>query len=74
MSSNEPSIITLTETWLTPSVDDAEMFLNNVTVFRSDRAQTRRGGGVALYIKSNLKPVRLQLDIGASPLYRNDLL
>ncbi len=63
MSSNEPSIIAMTETWLTPYVNDAETSLNNFTVFRSDRVNTHRGGGgdVALYIKSSL-----QLDIEAS--------
>ncbi len=56
-SSNEPSSINFTETWLTPCVDDVEIFLNNVTVFRSDCIQTRRDGGEALHIKSSLKPV-----------------
>ncbi len=37
ISSNEPSIINLTETWLTPSVDDVEIFLSKLTVFRADR-------------------------------------
>ncbi len=46
------------ETWLTPSVDDVEIFLNNVTVFRSDCIQTRRDGGEALHIKSSLKRAR----------------
>ncbi len=68
LSSNEPSIITLTETWLTPSVGDAEIYLNHFTALRADHGQTRRScGGVALYIKSSRKPVRLQLDIEASP-------
>ncbi len=54
--------------WLTPSVDDAEISLRNFTVFRADRVQTRRGGGgVAFYIKSSLKPVRLQLGMEAPP-------
>ncbi len=57
ISSNEPSIINLTEKWLTPSFDDDEIFLSNLTIFRADRVQTRRGGGVALHSKSSLKPV-----------------
>ncbi len=65
ISSYEPSIISLIETWLTPSTDDAEISLNNCTVFRANRVQTR--GGVALNIRFSLKPVRLQLDIDASP-------
>ncbi len=51
------------ETWLLPSVDDAEISPNNFTVFRADRVQTHLGGGIALYIKFSLKPVRLQVDI-----------
>ncbi len=55
------------ETWLLPSVDDVEISPNNFTVFRTDRVQTHRGGGIALYIKSSLKPVRLRVDIEVSP-------
>ncbi len=66
ISSNEPSIIALKEVGLTPSVYDAEIYLNKFTVFWVDRVQTRRGGGggVSLCIMSSLKPIRLQLDIG----------
>ncbi len=67
MSSKEPSTITLTEICLIPSFDDAEIPVNNLTIFRADRVQTHRGGGVVLYIKFSLKPVRLQLDIEVSP-------
>ncbi len=35
--SSVPSIVYLMETWLTPSVDDTEIALNNLTVFRVDR-------------------------------------
>ncbi len=43
------------------------MSSHTFTVFRTERVQTRRGGGVALYIKSSLMPVRPQLDMEASP-------
>ncbi len=57
MSSTEPSIIAVNQ-----FVDDAEISLNKFTVFRAARVQTLRGGGgVAFYIKSSLKPFRLQL-------------
>ncbi len=58
-------MIALTVTWHTPSIDDAEISFNNFTV--PDRVQTRHDGGAALYIESSLMPVRLQLDIEASP-------
>ncbi len=56
MSSNEPSIIALTEKWLTPYIDDAEISLKNITDFRANRVQTLCGGEVALYIKTYLMP------------------
>ncbi len=51
------------ETWLLPSVDDVEISPNNFTVFRAGHVQTHLCGGIALYIKFSLKPVRLQVDI-----------
>ncbi len=63
MSSDEPSINALTDIWLTPSIDGAESSLNKCSVLRVDRGQTPLGGGEALYIKSSLNPVCLQLDI-----------
>ncbi len=36
--------------------------LDSKTLFRSDRAVPRRGGGVALYVKSLLMPTRLEID------------
>ncbi len=50
------SIIALKETWLTPYVDGAEISLKNITDFRANCVQTRRGGEVALYIKTYLMP------------------
>ncbi len=40
--------------WKTTTKDYAETLLNNFALFRAERAQIRRGGGVAPYIKYSL--------------------
>ena len=45
--------IALTETHLEPGILDSEIYVNNYTVFRQDRA-SRKSGGVAIYIRSDL--------------------
>ncbi len=47
-------ILCITEMWLNYSVTDAEVSLENYNIFRGDRLSGRRGGGVALYVKSEL--------------------
>jgi exonuclease III len=48
-----PTIICITETWLNESVDSSLIRIPGYSLSRSDRC-TRRGGGAAVYIKSNL--------------------
>jgi len=52
-------IIILTETWLTPNIDNAELGFVGYHIFRFDRnshtSSSTRGGGVLIAIKSNLK-------------------
>ncbi|GAA52374.1 hypothetical protein CLF_107942 [Clonorchis sinensis] len=49
----QPSIIELTETWLTPDVSDAEISIDGYSIFRAD-SKRGRGGGVALYLHAAL--------------------
>ncbi|GAA54653.1 hypothetical protein CLF_104618 [Clonorchis sinensis] len=49
----QPSIITLTETWLTSNVSDAELSLDGYSIFRAD-SKRGRAGGVALYLHAAL--------------------
>ncbi|KAJ3643508.1 hypothetical protein Zmor_026215 [Zophobas morio] len=44
----KPTIIMLSETWLTSFITDELISLDGYTIFRSDRV--RRGGGVCVYI------------------------
>ncbi|GAA52690.1 hypothetical protein CLF_108631 [Clonorchis sinensis] len=49
----QPSIIALTETWLTPDVSYAEISIDGYSVFRAD-SKRGRAGGVALYLHAAL--------------------
>ncbi len=49
-------MLCITETWLNYDVTDAEVSLENYNIFRGDRQSGRRGGGVALYVKSEILP------------------
>ncbi len=49
LPATQPFFIYLTETWFIPSVSEPKVTLDSYTLFRSDRAVPRRGGGVALY-------------------------
>lgn len=58
-------IYALTETWLTTSVYDSELFDTSYTVYRADRnfkaTGTTRGGGVLLAVKSIIKSEPIML-------------
>jgi exonuclease III len=49
----KPDIICLTETWLNSSVDTPSIDLPNYLLSRDDRS-TRKGGGVAVYVKCGI--------------------
>ncbi|BHF74856.1 hypothetical protein SprV_0501794400 [Sparganum proliferum] len=48
-----PDVISITETWLSASVDDREVALSGYHLFRKDRSG-RQGGGVLTYVKYGL--------------------
>ena len=61
-SSKSIGIIAVTETWLTSSVPDSAVSVPFFSIFRNDRENQRRGGGVAVYVRDYLDcPVRLDL-------------
>ena len=49
-------LLTLSETWLNEQISDSEISIEGYKIFRLDRAD--RGGGVAVYVKSELSLVR----------------
>ena len=51
-------IIVLTETHLDSSISDGEIFPNNYTIFRRDRRLNgRKGGGVLIVMRDNIKAI-----------------
>ena len=50
----EPHVICITETHLMQEVLDAEIQLNNYTIFRKDRVDGKEGGGSAVYVHNGL--------------------
>ncbi|MES9976318.1 MAG: reverse transcriptase family protein, partial [Candidatus Thiodiazotropha sp.] len=53
-STNCPSIVGITESWLTDQIKDSEVDITGMKITRCDR-RTGKGGGVALYLKEGLK-------------------
>ncbi len=58
-------MLCIAQTWLNPDVMDAEVSLENNNTFRGHRQSGKRGGGVALYVKSEFLPRRFSLDVNA---------
>ena len=54
-----PDIIGVTESWAHSDILDSELALEGYDLFRKDRPVDRSGGGVLLYIKSNLHAVEV---------------
>ena len=58
-SLRNPSVICITETWLSEEVEDYLIAIPGYRMFRTDR-KGRRGGGTAIYVKSHLNVQRLE--------------
>ena len=55
-----PDIIIICETWLTELVSDSQVLLPNFSsLFRKDRCDGRRGGGVAIFVHDSIFVKRL---------------
>ena len=48
-------IFTISETWLNPSISDAEISIPGYILFRQDRGERKPGGGVLVYVKNIYK-------------------
>jgi hypothetical protein len=53
-------VFILTDTWLTENFSNAELGLNDYSIFRFDRnsntSDSRRGGGILIAVKNKLRP------------------
>jgi len=52
-----PDIIGITESWASSDISDSEISLSGYDMFRRDRPVDVRGGGVLLYVRSELNAV-----------------
>ena len=52
---NNIDVLTISETWADKSVSDSNIQIEGYTLFRQDRGSKKAGGGLAIYIKNNLK-------------------
>ena len=59
----KPQVVCICETWLGPDIDDNELSINGYRTIRLDR--NRHGGGVALFISSNLSHEVIYLGNGS---------
>jgi ribonucleases P/MRP protein subunit RPP40 len=58
INSEQPDIIGITETWANENISDDELSFEGYSLFRKDRNDPakKRGGGIAMYIKSCFNP------------------
>ena len=57
MEIHKPDIIGITETWTDDTVGDAELNIQGYDLFRCDRPSNNKGGGVLMYVNSELSAV-----------------
>lgn len=77
-SVTEADIICLTETWLHPDVNNAELFPDYFRTFRDDRdfinTNTTRGGGVLLALNPEINSIKLDLSAIKSSVKHIDIV
>ena len=61
IESTEAQIVVGTESWLKPEISSAEIFSNDLTVFRKDRLNTV-GGGVFIAVRGGLPCRETEVD------------
>jgi hypothetical protein len=57
---NSVDIAIICETWFRPYMQDNALAVNNYSLYRKDR-QSRKGGGVCIYVKNSLRSTQLSL-------------
>jgi hypothetical protein len=65
-----PMFICVTETWLTPDIDNDLLTISDFCIFRNDRrdnvCDSRKGGGTVIYAKSSVSPTCVEVDASMS--------
>ena len=57
----KPHVVCICETWLSSDIEDNELSIDGYRIIRLDR--NRHGGGVALFISSNLSHKMVALNV-----------
>lgn len=69
ITDNEYDAVALTETWITDSVYDSELFPEHFSIFRCrNRSDNLRGGGVLLAVKSKYSCSLINVDFKMSQI------
>ena len=59
LNTHEPDVVVATETWLNPSIFDAELEADDYTIYRRDRQKTI-GGGVLIAVHKSINSTELK--------------
>ncbi len=55
-----PSVVGLSETWFKGTTTDVDVEINGYSIYRNDRNDGRKGGGVALYIENRISSYKFE--------------
>ena len=67
-----PSVVAITETWLSPNITNDAISINNYHVYRKDR-RLHLGGGIMLYVHNDISSKQLMIVTMKYYLYHSDL-
>ena len=57
----KPDVIGITETWGNDDISDSELSIPGFNIFRADRSNGHRGGGVVLLVSSGMGAIEVKL-------------
>ena len=65
VQATKPTIVCITESWLTPDIDNDIIQMNDYYSFRNDRQDNpndiRKGGGVLVYVAPSVRPINVDI-------------
>ena len=71
----KPDVIGITESWGNDDISDSELCIPGFNIFRADRSNGHRGGGVVLLVNSGMGAVEVKLknDFSDKPGAKSEL-
>lgn len=55
LSDEKLDLLSLSETWLSPTVANNVVRINNYKIYRWDRQRNKKGGGICIYVNRKIK-------------------